>query len=118
MNFLAGTLAEGGAAVALQAGPVIRFADGPRPGADGMALSLGIRPEHVDITAEGLALPLELVEPLGSETVLHGRLASGEPLTVKLAGPAPGGAALRVTLSAAALHVFDAGTGRRLDPTG
>src|SRR4051812_26524282 len=47
MNFLGGRLAEGGRAVALDAGPVIRFADGPRPGPEGMALTIGIRPEHL-----------------------------------------------------------------------
>src|SRR3954447_459857 len=67
MNFLAGRLAESGHAVALAAGPVIRFADGPRPGADGLPLTLGIRPEHVRPDPGGLVLALELVEPLGSE---------------------------------------------------
>ena len=115
MNFLTGTLAEGGQAVALAAGPVIRFADGPRPGAEGMPLTIGIRPEHVEATAEGLLLPLDLVEPLGSETVLHGHLPNGEALTVKLAGPASAEAAIQVRLPAAALHVFDGATGKRLE---
>jgi len=116
MNFLAGTLAEGGAAVALAAGPVIRFADGPRPGGDGRALTIGIRPEHALLGEGGEALAVELVEPLGSETVIHGRLARGETLVVKVDGPAPPDATLPVLLPATALHVFDAGTGKRIDP--
>ena len=116
MNFLEGSLTEGGRAVALKAGPLLRFADGPRPGAEGLPLIIGIRPEHVEATEAGLALPLDLVEPLGSETVLHGRLPDGEALTVKLAGPAPVGGAIQVSLPAAALHVFDAASGKRLDP--
>jgi sn-glycerol 3-phosphate transport system ATP-binding protein len=115
MNFLAGTLADAGQAVALAAGPVLRFADGPRPGPEGLPLTIGIRPEHIEAGASGLILPLDLVEPLGSETVLHGRLPNGEALTVKLAGPAPAGPAIQVTLPAAALHVFDAASGKRLD---
>ena len=71
MNFLAATLAEGGRAAALKAGPTLRFADGPRPGADGRPLVIGIRPEHVPLAADGLPLALDLVEPLGSETVAH-----------------------------------------------
>ncbi|CAA9274368.1 MAG: Glycerol-3-phosphate ABC transporter, ATP-binding protein UgpC [uncultured Craurococcus sp.] len=116
MNFLEGTLAEGGQAVALKAGPVLRFADGPRAGGEGMPLTVGIRPEHVELAEGGILLPLDLVEPLGSETVLHGRLPGGEALVVKLAGPAPDAPSLPVALPAAALHVFDGETGKRLDP--
>ncbi len=116
MNFLEGTLVEGGRAVALKAGPVLRFADGPRAGGEGMPLTIGIRPEHVELAKGGIPLPLDLVEPLGSETVLHGRLPGGEALVVKLAGPAPDAPSLPVVLPAAALHVFDGETGKRLDP--
>jgi len=115
MNFLEGRLAEQGAAVALAAGPLIRFHDGPRPGPDGLPLTIGIRPEHVLPAGEGLAMTPDLIEPLGSETVIHGRLAGGEALAVKLAGAAPAGT-LHVGFPAQALHVFAAGDGRRLDP--
>jgi len=118
MNFLEGRLAEGGHAVALRAGPVLRFADGPRPGPEGRRLTIGIRPEHVVRDGEsGLDLALDLVEPLGSETVLHGRLPGGEALTAKLLGAAPAaGGSLKVAIPPAELHIFDAETGRRLDP--
>ncbi len=117
MNLLEARLATGGAAAALKAGPTLPFADGPRPGAEGRRLLIGIRPEHVLPDAAGLPLALDLVEPLGSETVLHGRLPGGEALTAKLSGPAAaaGGESLAVTLPPEAWHVFDAETGRRLD---
>jgi sn-glycerol 3-phosphate transport system ATP-binding protein len=116
MNFLEGGLTEGGAAVALKVGPVLRFADGPRPGPDGMPLTIGIRPEHLVLDDHGLPVALDLVEPLGSETVLLGRLADGEELAIKLAGAAPGGDVVRVGFPPAALHVFAGETGRRLEP--
>ena len=116
MNFLDARLAEGGAAAALAAGPVLRFADGPRPGADGTPLVIGIRPEHVLPDDAGLPLAIDLVEPLGSESVLHGRLAQGEALAIRLPGRPPAGDRLAVSLPPAALHVFTAETGRRLDP--
>ncbi|MCO6414707.1 sn-glycerol-3-phosphate ABC transporter ATP-binding protein UgpC [Siccirubricoccus sp. KC 17139] len=116
MNFLVGTLAEGGAAVALRAGPVLRFADGPRPGPEGMRLTIGIRPEHVRPATDGLPLAIELVEPLGSETVLHGALPDGEALVVKLAGAAPRDGALHLDLPPEALHVFRQEDGKRLEP--
>jgi sn-glycerol 3-phosphate transport system ATP-binding protein len=118
MNFLDATLTEGGAAAALRAGPTLRFADGGRPGREGRRLILGIRPEHVQPDPVGLPLDLDLVEPLGSETVAHGRLPGGEALCAKLPGGAvaPGDRQLAVALPATEWHVFDAETGRRLDP--
>ncbi|MBK1660233.1 sn-glycerol-3-phosphate ABC transporter ATP-binding protein UgpC [Paracraurococcus ruber] len=116
MNFLEGVLAGGGRAVALRAGPTIPFADGPRPGPDGLPLTIGLRPEHLRLEAGGLPLAIDLAEPLGSETVLHGRLPDGEALVIRLAGPAPRDGTLPVTLPAEHLHVFVAEGGRRLDP--
>jgi sn-glycerol 3-phosphate transport system ATP-binding protein len=114
MNFLPARLAERGRAAALDAGPLIFFADGLRAAADGTHLTIGIRPEHVVLDPQGLPLAVDLIEPLGSETLLHGRLADGTPLVVKLVGAVPPGTSLAVTLPSAALHVFDAETGRRL----
>jgi sn-glycerol 3-phosphate transport system ATP-binding protein len=118
MNLLEARLAEGGAAAALKAGPVLRFADGPRPGPAGRRILIGIRPEHVRRDGmAGLELALDLAEPLGSETVLHGRLPGGEALTAKLAGfPQGTSGSIRIALPPEEWHVFDAETGRRLDP--
>jgi sn-glycerol 3-phosphate transport system ATP-binding protein len=119
MNFLQASLADQGRAAALQAGPTIAFADGPRPGEDGTPITIGIRPEHVTPcrSGQGPALRIELVEPLGAESLVHGRLpASNEALTLRLSGAGPlAGAALPVELPAASLHVFGE-DGRRLDP--
>jgi sn-glycerol 3-phosphate transport system ATP-binding protein len=116
MNFLQCELADGGRAARLRAGVTLPFADGPRPGADGAALTLGIRPEHVEHRpADPAALPLEveLVEPLGSETVIHGRLPGGEALVARLPLAASAvGTALPVVLPPAAFHVFGAGGAR------
>jgi len=115
MNFLPGKLSHGGSAVQLDLGPLVPFADGRRAGADGRALIVGIRPEHVVMDPAGLELQVDLVEPLGSETVAIGRLSNGEMFSVKF--PASGTVAetLRIALPAAALHVFDAQTEQRLD---
>jgi sn-glycerol 3-phosphate transport system ATP-binding protein len=116
MNLLPASLAEGGAAARLADGTVWRFADGARPGGEGRDVIVGIRPEHlVPNGAEGLALAVELAEPLGSETVVHGRLADGTALTARVPGAVVADS-LRVAPEAAALHVFDAATGRRIEP--
>jgi sn-glycerol 3-phosphate transport system ATP-binding protein len=116
MNFLPATLVEGGAAAQLTGGAVWRFVDGARPGDDGHAITLGIRPEHLLPDGEaGLPVTLELAEPLGSETVLHTHLADGTPITARVPG-ATATETLRLAPDLAALHVFDAATGKRLDP--
>ena len=117
MNFLAASLTGEGRGAALAAGPVLRFADGRRPGPEGRRLTIGIRPEHLRLDPEGMEMQVELVEPLGSETVLHGTLPGGEALTLRLQGPALAGSGrLRVSLPPESLHVFDAESGLRLDP--
>jgi len=116
MNFLPAVLSHDGSAATLDIGLLIPFADGKRQGPDGRKLSIGIRPEHLRPDPDGLLLQIDLVEPLGSETVLIGRLPDGELLSVKLPGAAPAAETLSVAIPAAQMHVFDAETGLRLDP--
>ena len=115
MNFLPAVLSHGGTAATLEIGVLIPFADGKREGPDGRRLTIGIRPEHLRPDPSGLSLQIDLVEPLGSETVLIGRLSNGELLSVKVAGAAPAEEVLRVGIPAEQTHVFDADTGLRLD---
>jgi sn-glycerol 3-phosphate transport system ATP-binding protein len=60
---------------------------------------------------------IDLIEPLGSETLVHGRLAApGETsLVIRLAGKAPEGEILTIGFPAEHIHVFDAETGLRLN---
>jgi len=119
MNFLEGEMAEDGASVRLKAGPVLTFADGIRPGGV-RPLTIGVRPEHVacHVGEAGLPLTVDLVEPLGSETLIHGTIPGGEVLTVRLAGATAPlmGSVVRIGLPPGQIHVFDAGNGKRLDP--
>jgi sn-glycerol 3-phosphate transport system ATP-binding protein len=116
MNLLPATLTEGGAAARLAGGALWRFADGARPGGEGCPVTIGIRPEHLlRDGGEGLALSVDLAEPLGSETVLHGRLADGTLLTARVPG-ALATEAISLAPEPGALHVFDRQSGRRIDP--
>jgi sn-glycerol 3-phosphate transport system ATP-binding protein len=116
MNFLPATLTDTGTAAKLEAGPLLQFADGQRKASDGTALIVGIRPEHIQTNPAGIPLRIDLVEPLGSETLVHGRLAApGEAaLVMRLAGRAPESDMLRIEFPAEDIHVFDAGSGLRL----
>jgi len=116
MNFLPAVLVDDGSAAKLEAGPLVRFIDHARDRPDGTRLTIGIRPEHIRIDQDGVPLRIDLVEPLGSETLVHGRLAAaGEaPVVVRLAGRAPEGDILRLWFPADEIHVFDQETGLRL----
>jgi sn-glycerol 3-phosphate transport system ATP-binding protein len=114
MNFLPAELENGGGAVRLASGQVFalpaRF--------PGRAVTLGVRPENVALAQDGIPLQVELVEPLGSETLVHGRMADGTALLAKLQGAAPVGDAVAVALDPAVLHLFDRSTGERIAPIG
>jgi sn-glycerol 3-phosphate transport system ATP-binding protein len=118
MNLLPGELIAGGTAVRLLAGPTIPFVAGKPPGPDGHAVTIGIRPEHVILGTDPqpLTLNVDLVEPLGSETLVHGRLndATGQEMVVRVPGHAPAGEHLPLRLLAEHLHVFDRASGHRM----
>jgi sn-glycerol 3-phosphate transport system ATP-binding protein len=96
---------EGGQTLALPA-PAPRDGD----------LLLGVRPEHVDPAAEGWTLHVEVVEMLGAERLIYGRLGDAAftaRLDATLVAPAMGD---RLTLAVEArhLHWFDPQTQQRV----
>jgi len=82
-------------------------------------LTVGIRPEHLEIADDGpIQSTVDLVEPLGADTIVHGQLGGGETLLVRL----PGNVKLEVgtVLSLApkggeSVHLFDTARGTRID---
>ncbi|WP_191083766.1 sn-glycerol-3-phosphate ABC transporter ATP-binding protein UgpC [Roseococcus microcysteis] len=119
MNLFPATLEEGGHAARLDSnGLVLPFHDGPRPGPAGRKLTIGVRPEHLTPGQGGLELQVDLVEPLGGESVIHARLADGTEVTAKLPGSAYSDGALNVIVPLHTLHVFDGETGKRLEAGG
>ncbi|MDB5816803.1 MAG: ugpC [Rhizobacter sp.] len=84
-------------------------------------LVLGLRPEHAGIASEGAAeawpLQVELVEMLGAERLVHGRLGT-EAFTLRIDGTAEApsaGSTIALSVAATHLHWFDASTGHRVD---
>jgi sn-glycerol 3-phosphate transport system ATP-binding protein len=85
---------------------------------------LGVRPEHLDIvTGAGWPLKVEVVEMLGAERLIHGRLGSAADaamLTVRVESTAHNatvGQTLLLQTAAQHLHWFDVASGRRLNST-
>jgi len=125
MNFLAGTLADGG--TRFQAGafalPIPTSARGATAPLAGRKVVAGIRPENVlpaGHAARGevaaVEATVEIVETLGDQIVVHAR--AGDDVLVFKEDPhrAPEiGAKVAVQLDLAALHLFDAGTERRIN---
>ncbi len=116
MNVLDARVGADGQGVALSGGAAFTL-PAPRPDLAGRPVTLGVRPEHLVAASDGaLVVMVELVEALGADTVIYGRLPDGEALVVRVNGlpTCREGETLRLDAPPAALHLFDADTGRRL----
>jgi len=112
MNLVAGRLDGNGIAIA---DAVLAI---PAPnGAAQRRVLVGLRPEHLDLSPDGpLALRIELLERLGADTILHGRLADEVRMTARTPAyfaPELGDVA-RFAIRPERIHLFDPDTGRRL----
>ena len=117
MNVLDARVDADGRTLALPCGAALPLPH-PQPALGGREVKLGIRPEHVAVSAAGaLSVTVDLVEALGADTVVYGRLPNGEALLVRMAGlpVCREGETLRLDAPPHALHLFDGATGRRLE---
>jgi multiple sugar transport system ATP-binding protein len=123
MNFVEGTLAHDGAAIA------IRLADGAlvhlggyefsAAPEDGRPVVLGVRPEQMDVKAAGgpSALPIEvsLIDPMGADSLLWGTVGA-ETVSVRI-GPDdsfPPGQKIQAWFQPSHASLFDAKSGERI----
>ena len=119
MSFLPAHLGDDARSVVLASGQRLAL-DAALDTAAGHALTVGIRPEHLLVEGESgydpLDVQVELVEPLGADTLVHG-LVDGISLTARVAGDARvvSGEQLRLWVPPGRLHLFDTLSGRRLD---
>ena len=120
MNFLAGKVGTGGRDVELVNGGAARIVlplAGPPAVSAGTTVAVGLRPEHLQPAADGpLELEVELAEPLGADTLLHGRFSAQELVTIRQDGHvlAQPGEKRRFSIDPARLHLFDSQSGRRI----
>ncbi len=111
MNLLAGSAEAGQFKLAGISLPLPAAA--PRPG----ELLLGVRPEHATVCGDGgWPLAVEMVEMLGAERLVYGRLGAAA-FTLRVdamrAAPRPGDV-LGLAVAAPQLHWFDPASGQRL----
>jgi multiple sugar transport system ATP-binding protein len=124
MNFFKAKVVQGG--MALQASgfalPLPAERRAALGGRDGAELVCGIRPENVvqqGRTPRGeaatVAVTVEIAEPLGDEVIVHARIGDDRIVFKQDPHRIPGiGDKVEVQLELSALHLFDAGTQRRV----
>jgi sn-glycerol 3-phosphate transport system ATP-binding protein len=121
MNFLAGKVTADRRAIDLAGTGARRITlplGIPTTAAAGAPVALGIRPEHLHPDTDGpLEFEIELAEPLGADTLLHGRFGEAQELvTVRQGGhvQAKPGEKRRFKAEPGHLHVFDSQSGKRI----
>ncbi len=108
-----------GRAVAIDGGPTLSLGRNDSIDNEGRPAVVGLRPEH--LVADGgegpIRLSVELVEPLGADTLAHGRLGdTGHALTARLPGAASveDGETLELGIAPEHIHAFDRASGFRI----
>ncbi len=86
---------------------------------DGRALLFGIRPEHLEPCAEGeamLSVEVDLIEPLGADTLVYGHLSGGARIAARLHSSVRAQVGkLPLRYDRAHVHYFDAASGARIE---
>lgn len=86
----------------------------PAPAGSGNA-TLGVRPEHLILSEDGLPMTVKVVEPTGSETMVFLDYAGQDVVAVfRERHDFSAGQTIHLLPDESQLHVFDSGTGKRL----
>lgn len=117
MNLLPGTLSADGSQLLLADGMALPLPVA-KPQWAGRQLTLGVRPEHIQLVAQGQGVPLQLqtLELLGADNLAHGQWG-GHGVIARLSHETlpTAGSTLYLQLPAQALHFFDTHSGLRMD---
>ena len=121
MNFLGGAIERhsGTAVFRSDGGFTLPLPPGSASAREGQRVVYGVRPEHIEIAADSrevqFSLSIQVVEPMGSETVIVAGHAAGM-ITVTHRGRGeyrPGGL-IRLIVDPSLAHVFDRSSGQRI----
>ncbi|WP_233833925.1 ABC transporter ATP-binding protein [Paraburkholderia sp. ZP32-5] len=121
MNFAEGAIVNRtqgqGLALKLADGSEIALERAPASAAPGAKVTLGVRPEHVEVTTQipDAALDVEVIEPTGAETHLYGKIGGSTwCVTTRERSKIEPGQRVALRLPAEHIHLFDTESGRRL----
>jgi multiple sugar transport system ATP-binding protein len=114
MNMLAGVVRTGEKPAVEVDGVRLPFA-GAGQVAEGQVVVYGVRPEHIELTAEGFPARVAVVEPTGSETLVFLRFGESELVALfrERHNFRPGDT-LTIRPRAELAHLFDRETGKRI----
>ena len=116
MNFLKGKLdaVAGRPVFKTEGGLIFNVGDAPASSI-GRPVTLGMRPEHVSITPDGVPVEVIVVEPTGSETQVNVKNGTQEVVCLfrDRITPKPG-ETIRIAPNPKLAHLFDGETGKRL----
>ena len=109
MNIFDGEAAPGG----------VRFGEGilPLPGQiePGRRVKYGIRPEHLDLAADGLPVDVAVVESTGTDTMVFGRVGDAEIVAnIRDRADIRAGQRIHLRPQLGKVHLFDAQSERRI----
>jgi sn-glycerol 3-phosphate transport system ATP-binding protein len=113
MNLLRGKVDADGSSISIDEAKVTL--PRPAPALAGRELLLGVRPENLEIGGTAFEMEVEMVESLGADHLIHGRL--GRQSLILRAGPDANpalGSRVRVGFDAEAMHWFDGSSGARV----
>jgi sn-glycerol 3-phosphate transport system ATP-binding protein len=120
MNFLTARLRPDGKSIEIAGGINIPVDSGGLPGYGGKQVTLGIRPEHFELTEQkedAMHLSVNHVELLGADTLVYGHFEDEKTLlTVRLPDiyHFKKGSTLSLSVSPEKLHLFDIESGSRI----
>jgi len=115
MNFVTGKLLSenGSLSFVSDKGTVLPVPEGTANHAEPVVY--GIRPEHIDVRADGLPATISVLEPTGSETQIFAHFGTDSIMAaVRDRITARPGEAISLKIDTARVHLFDAKSGRRL----
>jgi multiple sugar transport system ATP-binding protein len=116
MNFLQGTLSTDGGNPVFRSGSGIAIPVGTPPaGSNGQPATLGVRPEHLHLSDDGIPVEVVVVEPTGSETQVVVKAGDQELVCLfRERVSAKPGETVRISPDRMLVHLFDPGSGKRL----
>lgn len=110
MNFLPVSVSEGANGAVATLGDGSKVTTRVKGVAESASWELGLRPEHVRVSDQGLAAKVEFVERLGERTLVYARLGDGTALTAEDEGLSrvKMGDTIYLKVDGDAAHLFDA----------